>query len=276
MVGNLDDVLREAIVSPSSWGVLNHSDDSLIPLIIGLMKLDSFSPHLVQLTGSDKLWNVKSLRVGSDVIHQSVRLIFGIHDTEISVDTVVGSLVVHALLKELGKLLIVTELLIMLNEVLKMIWLDDDVETTSGSSGELSSSNAGEADCFPDLWDVCLLCSLESGNVFLEHDIDLGELLIVSNSLEKNLGWEVELALEAFFSDLEEISLVWIRNEVLEVSEILISTLGVRVDKFRVDDLFLESLSSHEQELDKLFVGLLVLGDVDNHHVHGWVLSLDE
>lgn len=210
VVGNLHNVLREGIVSPSRWRVLNHSDNGLIPLVVGLMKLDSLGPHLVKLTSSDKLWNVKSLGVGSNVVHQSMRLIFGIHDTKISVDTIVGSLVVHSLLQELGKLLMIAELLVMLNEVFEMIWLDDDVKTASSSSGEFSSSNAREANCFPDFRDISFLSSFEGSNILLKHDVNLSELLVVSNSLEKNLCWGVELAFETSLSHLEKICLVWI------------------------------------------------------------------
>jgi hypothetical protein len=93
----LDDVLREGIMSPCRRRMLNHRNDGLIPLIVSLMKLNCFSPHLMELTSSNELWNMKSLRVSSDVIHQSMRLIFSIHDTEIGVNTVVSSFVAHSL-----------------------------------------------------------------------------------------------------------------------------------------------------------------------------------
>lgn len=65
-----------------------------------------------------------------------------------------------------------------------MVGLDYDVEPTSGSGGELLGSDAREADCLPDLRDVGLFGGLEGLYVLLEHDEDLGELLLVANSLE--------------------------------------------------------------------------------------------
>lgn len=138
----------------------------------------------MELTSPDELRDVEPLGVGPDVVHESVWLIFGVEDTEIGVNTVVGPLVAHTLLKELGELLVVAELLVVLDEVLEVVGLDYDVESTSGGGGELLGSDAGEADCLPDLWDVGLFGGLEGLDVLLQHDEDLGELLVVANSLE--------------------------------------------------------------------------------------------
>lgn len=127
MVGNLDNVLREDIVPPSSWGMLDHGDDGLIPLVIGKMQLNGFSPHLVLLASSDEFWDVESARVSSNVVHQSVWEVFGVHDTEVGADTVMSPLVTHSLLEKGDELLMVAELLVVLNEIFQMIWKDNDV-----------------------------------------------------------------------------------------------------------------------------------------------------
>jgi hypothetical protein len=40
--------------------------------------------------------------------------------------------------------------------------------------------------------------------------------------------------------------------------------------------LLFESFSCHEQELNELFIAFLVLSNIDYHHIHRWVTSLDE
>lgn len=72
----------------------------------------------MQLTSPDELRDVEPLGVGPDVVHESVWLILGVEDTEVGVNTVVGPFVAHTLLKKLGELLVVAELLVVLDEVL--------------------------------------------------------------------------------------------------------------------------------------------------------------
>lgn len=148
--------------------------------------------------------------ISSDVIHQSVWRVLGVHDTKISVDTVVCIWASHSLLKKLNELLVVAEFLEVLDEIFKVIWMNDDLETTEGGRLEFLGSDAGEADSFPDFWNIGFLGGFVSGNVILEHDMNLSEFLVVSNSCEKNLCCLEELVFEASFSDFKEVSLVWI------------------------------------------------------------------
>jgi hypothetical protein len=122
--------------------MLDHGDDCLIPLVIGKMQLYGLSPHLVLLASSDKFWDMKSARVSSNVVHQSEWEVFSVHDTEVSADTIVSSLVTHSLLEKGDELLIVAELLVMLNKIFQMVWKDNDVQSTFAGSGELLGPDA--------------------------------------------------------------------------------------------------------------------------------------
>lgn len=122
--------------------MLDHGEDCLIPLVVGLVQLNSLWPHLVHFASSDQFWNVESLPVGSDMVHESVFLVFGIHDSQLGVDTIVGSLVAHALFKELDQLLHISELLVLLDQVLQMVWLNNNVETAESSCLEFLGSDA--------------------------------------------------------------------------------------------------------------------------------------
>ena len=78
-------------------------EDRLIPLVVALVQFNSLWPHLVHFASSDQFWNVESLPVGSNIVNETVILVFGIHYSQLGVDTVVGSLVAHALFKELDQ-----------------------------------------------------------------------------------------------------------------------------------------------------------------------------
>jgi len=62
------------------------------------MQEDSFWPHLELFTGSDKFRNQEFVSVSTDVIHQTFGLVFGVQNSQISIDTVVGTLERHSLL----------------------------------------------------------------------------------------------------------------------------------------------------------------------------------
>lgn len=107
-------------------------------------------------------------------------------------------------------------------------------------------------------------------------DEDGGKLLVVTSSLEEDFGGFVELGLEASLSNLGDVGLIWIRDEGLEFSHILVAAFGIGKDELGVDNFLFEGLSGHSQESDEFLEALLGLSDVDDHHVHGRILSLDE
>lgn len=69
VVRDVDDVLREQIVSECSRRVLHHALNSLILLIVDRVEVHSFGPHLVFLAGNDKFWDQEAVRVASDMVH---------------------------------------------------------------------------------------------------------------------------------------------------------------------------------------------------------------
>lgn len=202
MIGNLDDVSGEEIVSERCRRVFDHRDDRLIPLVIILVQKHCLGPHLVHFTRSDESWNNKFLGIGCDVIHQSLWLILGVHDTQIGIDAVVSIWMSHSLLQERNQFFIVSKLLVVLDEILQVIRMDDDLQTAQSCSLKFFGSNTCKADSFPDLWDIGFLGSFVCLDVIFEHHMNLGKLLIVSNLLEENLCSSVELIFEASLADL--------------------------------------------------------------------------
>jgi len=169
-----------------------------------------------------------------------------------------------------------SELLILLNKVLQVVGLNNNVEAAEGGSLKFLGPDASKADGFPNLWDIRFLGGLEGKSELAEHDVHGCKLLVVSCSLEEHLGGPVKTGFEASLTYLDDVSLVGLSDEVLELSHKLVSAFGVGKDKLLIDDFLFECFSCHGQETDELLEALLGLGDVDDHHVHGWVLSLDE
>jgi len=114
------------------------------------------------------------------------------------------------LFKKLNELLIVSEFLIMLEEIFQMVWMNDDLETTESSSLEFLCSDTCEANSFPNFWNVSFLGGFISCDVVFKHNMDLCKFLVVTNSCEKNLGCLIELVVIASLSNFEKVSLIWI------------------------------------------------------------------
>lgn len=128
----------------------------------------------------------------------------------------------------------------MLDDILQMIWVDDDVQTAELSSSEFLGSNTGEADSFPYLWDVGLLGGIVGLNVLLVHDKYLSKLLVISKFGEDDLSSLVHLGIEALVSDLLKISLIWLSHEVFHIDKALLTASSIGIDEFRINNLFFE------------------------------------
>ena len=72
--------------------MVHHGLDSLIVLLVGLVELDSFRPHLVLFACPYEFWDVQLVGVGSDEVHESLWLVLGEDDAELGVDAIVSSL----------------------------------------------------------------------------------------------------------------------------------------------------------------------------------------
>ncbi len=76
--------------------MLNHGDNSLVLLLIDAVKIDSLGPHLVSFALSDQSGDHQLGVVGLKEVHDAFGAVFGVHDTERGVDTLVSSLEVHS------------------------------------------------------------------------------------------------------------------------------------------------------------------------------------
>jgi hypothetical protein len=93
----------------------------------------------------------------------------------------VRSLKTHTLLEEEDKFLVEPILFIVLDQILKVIWENDNFHCAHVSSSKLLCSDANEAHLFPDARNVGLLGSLERCLILLKFNKYLSQLLVVSD-----------------------------------------------------------------------------------------------
>lgn len=170
--------------------------------------MDCFRPHLVLLASTHELRDQESLGVSADVVHQPCRGVLCKEDSQISVNTVVGPLKAHSDLEEGDELFPVPEFLVMLDQFFQVIRVNNDLLPAEAGHSELLGSHTGEADALPHLGYVSLLGGVVCGLVLFEHHVGLSELLIVVNTLVKNLRRHVQPGIKAAISTLLEVGLI--------------------------------------------------------------------
>ena len=151
-----------------------------------------------------------------------------------------STLKTHTLLEEKDELFMESILLVVLNEILKVIWEDNDLHTSHVGSSEFLCSDASEANFLPDLWNVSFLGSLEGSLILLELYEDLSKLVVVSDLAVKNLSCFVETVIIASITALLNVSLVRLAKELLKFWKVSLTTLSIGENKLRVDHLLLK------------------------------------
>jgi hypothetical protein len=91
-----------------------------------------------------------------------------------------------------------------LNELFEVIRKDNDLLSTKTGHAEFLSANTCKAYSFPDSRDISLSGSIICSLVFLEHNVSLGELLVVVNAFEKDFCRKEKTLVKASFSALED------------------------------------------------------------------------
>ncbi len=141
------------------------------------------------------------------------------------------SLKTHALFKEKNKFLMESIFLVMLDQIFQMIRENNNFHCAQVSSSEFLSSHANEANLFPHLRNISFLCCIECSLILLQLDENLSKFLIVSNMRVKNLSSLVKFLIEAPISTLLNISLVRLRDKLLEFGKVSLATLGICEDQ---------------------------------------------
>lgn len=219
--------------------MLHHCDDGLVLLLVRGVQVNGLRPHLVLLAGTDKLGDHQVVVVGSDVVHKALRRVLGVEDTELCVNTVVGSLEGHTLFEQAHKFLLISELLVELENVLKVVGLDNHVLSAECSHTELFGSNTSEANSFPNLRNISFLSSIEGSLVLFQLNVSLSQLLVVANTLEQNLSSKEKFVFKATITTLLSVSLVGLRDKCFEVGQESLTIFGVGENELRVNTLIL-------------------------------------
>jgi len=149
------------------------------------------------------------------VIHETPRLIFGIKDSQISVDTVMGTFERHPLLKKIDQLFFITKLLIELDDVFEMVWVNNHVLATQGSHAEFLSAHTSKAHCLPTFGDINFLCSIECSLVLFKLYVGLRQFLEVMHLFVEDLASKIKSIVEATITRLLDISLIGLRDKLL-------------------------------------------------------------
>jgi hypothetical protein len=170
----------------------------------------------------------------------------------------------------------VSESLVVLDKFFEMIRKDDDLLTAKTCHAEFLSTNAGKAYCFPNSGYIGLSSSIVSSLILLEHNISLSKLLVVVDTLEEDFSRKVKTLVEASFSTLKNISLIWFSDEIFKLSQVSLNSHSISKNEFTINKGFFFVSSCHEEVRDKVLVVVLVLSSSNNSLEVLSIFSLDE
>lgn len=245
-------------------------------LIVVSVQEDSFGPHLVGLTCADQLGNEKLSDVNAEVVHQLVRLVLGVNACKLGVNTIMAPLKGLTLLQQLAKFGNVTEFLVEVNDILKMVLVNDDILATKSCHAEFFSTNTCEANLLPHFGNANFLGRFESSLVLLETNVSDSQFLVVGGAFEKQFSSEVCLIIKAAFTTLQQVCLIGLSNHSFEVGKEFFTALRVSNDQLRVDLVVLKGFASHDQKLDQHVIFVVGLSEQDDTLVHLRVVSFNE
>ena len=187
-VGNLGDDVLELHMLPGIGGVVDHGEGSVVVLVVVDVQEGELGPLLIGLTGADDLGDVDALVEELQVLHQLLLLVSRVQDRELREHSNVSALKTKSRLEQRNELLKETTLLIVADELLKLVTVDDDVKTADLCKAELLCINAREVDLFPDLGAVGFASRVDSTGVLSELHEAGGEATKVGDVVEKEFG----------------------------------------------------------------------------------------
>ena len=180
------------------------------------------------------------------MVTQSVWLVFGHDNSKVSVNSCVSSFETHSLFKENDQLISISELFVELNNIFKMIRMNNHMLATFICHHEFFRSDASKANSFPDFRNICLACSFISKIEFFQHNVCFGEQLIVADTLKEDFGCKEKSFIEAAFTTGQNIGLIWIAYKSFKCAKIFFSTFSVSINQLIVDFTIFKGLTCHQ------------------------------
>mmetsp|Transcript_31357 Transcript_31357/g.52888 ORF Transcript_31357/g.52888 Transcript_31357/m.52888 type:complete len:467 (-) Transcript_31357:1669-3069(-) len=207
VVDLLDDLLEEEVL-PGLDRVVDHGEGGVVVVLEVDVEVGELEPLVVLLADADDLGDGHAGVEETDVLHELLGLVLGVEDGELSEHADVGALHVETSLDEGDELLKVAALLIVVDDLVELLGVDDDVETTDLSRAELLGIDAGSADLLPGAEVVGLAGGLDSAAKVVELDERGGKTGKVADVVEERLGGLVESLSKAAVTDLLDLGVV--------------------------------------------------------------------
>mmetsp|Transcript_19096 Transcript_19096/g.34519 ORF Transcript_19096/g.34519 Transcript_19096/m.34519 type:complete len:495 (-) Transcript_19096:2921-4405(-) len=254
--------------------MLSHDLHCIIRLLISHVQVNSGAPQASTFAGTDNLGHIKFAEEYLAMFHNLFWDVFSVQNSKFSENANVGVFQAKALLEERNKVIKVAKIRVVGDNIVNMIRVLDDFKPTSGSKAILLSLETCEADLLPSRHIVRQRRGRNCLAVFLEIDVTQGELRVVVDALEENLGCIVETLGETTISNGLDVGNIRPIDKHLKVSQIV--NLSVGIDELGVQKILLEILSCHLEIGDELSVNLGLVGLIAHLHVFTSILGIDE
>eukprot|EP00128_Syssomonas_multiformis_P005980 Colp12_sorted_trinity150504_noHs@23513 len=270
---NLNDDILEAGVIPSLGGVLDHGKDSIVELVIVHIEEHKGVPQLSLLGSAENLGDVDTRPEELKVLHHLLRAVLGVEDGKLGEHTHVGTLKAKTSLEERDKLIKVAASLIVVDKLLKLVSVDNNVETANLGKAELLSVNAGIAHTLPGLGAVGLAGAVNGSLVLTEEHESGGELGEVRDVVVQKLGSLVHAIIEAPVTNKLDLCNVGAGDELLKIGQTVCP--GEGEDELSLNNRLTSLLAGHLEIAHKVLEVTLTVSRSNHLLVGGRVISLD-
>mmetsp|Transcript_5826 Transcript_5826/g.17846 ORF Transcript_5826/g.17846 Transcript_5826/m.17846 type:complete len:596 (+) Transcript_5826:1048-2835(+) len=244
--------------------MLYHDIHSVVEFVALNVELHKFAPLLVLLDDARDARHIDLVAEPLQVSHQTLLLVARVDHRQQSENADVNTLHVDTLLEQLDDLLKVATTLVLCDQIVDLITVLNDAQTTDRRKTELFSLYTAVAHFLPGSRAVRLPGSIDSVLKVLKSDVGGCKTRIVADRHVQELGGDIELLLEATIGDLLQSSAGRTRDQLFQFGHLVQTSVGV--NQLTLDVWVLDLLTAHLEVANQLFKVTCILSNL-NHTV---------
>mmetsp|Transcript_18537 Transcript_18537/g.27070 ORF Transcript_18537/g.27070 Transcript_18537/m.27070 type:complete len:335 (-) Transcript_18537:304-1308(-) len=207
------------------------------------------------------------------MIHNLLGDMLGVQNSQLGKDSNVSIIKAETLLEERDKVIEVSKIGVVTNNLVDVVGVFDHLKTTSRGEAELAGTQTCEANSLPGGYVVRLPCGCNSLAVLLQMDVTKRKFGVVVDAGEKSFSGIVQSLVEAPVSNSLDVGNVGPVHKLFQLGEVV--SLGVGVDQLSIQYVLLKGLASHDKVRDDLGPDLSFSGFGANSDILGWVFGID-
>mmetsp|Transcript_41540 Transcript_41540/g.125895 ORF Transcript_41540/g.125895 Transcript_41540/m.125895 type:complete len:264 (+) Transcript_41540:931-1722(+) len=211
---------------------IHHNLHGIVTLLVSHVEVHSRRVEPCTFACTNYLANIELAEEHLAMFHDLLRNMFGVKNGQFSEDTNMGILKPNTLLKEGHEVWKVSKIRVVSDNLVNMIRILNDLQTTSRCKAEFPSTQTSKANMLPRGHVVRFGCSCHSLTVLLKMDVTQSKLGVVVDVCKEDLGRVVQAFGEASITNVLDVRHIRSIHKLFQLSKII--CLGKSIDDFGV------------------------------------------